>query len=674
MEKLKTSALALVLFFGNVYVCRELFRVEWLRHMGSIEGAYIGISRYAMEHWRDLSWFPLWYNGVPYQNTYPPVLHLMVAFAAKLLHYTPQHAHHWVTALMYCLGPVAVFALTLRLSGSRWTAFMAGALYSFVSISAWLIPDVAADLGSRLHPRRLQALVYYGEGPHISAMTFLPLALLFVDIALARRRAIWIALASILVAATVLTNWLAAFALAIMMIAYVLARYGAKDGRGAKDGYGAKEWRRELVWLALIGIAAYCLAMPFAPPSTIAVTQHNAQTIGGDFRLVYQALPRWIAVILIALVWLKVAMRRLAPPMQFAILFAFLISLLTLMAAWFDISIMPQPVRYHLEMEMALAIVFSLAAGAVFKRFPSWVSIAAFAMFVLALVQPVRQYRRYAKQTLILPIDITTTTEWKTAQWLKDNWTGERVLLSGSNAFWLTAFCDVPELTGGFEQGVTQYAIREGVYQVYTGAASGDREAEYSMLWLKALGVQAVNVAGPSSREFYHPFAHPKKFDGVLAAIWHDGDDAIYRIGPRASLARVVPRSALAAREPINGIDVDPLRPYVAALDDRANPAAEFSWTSPHSAHIVTDLTPDRVVALQIASHRGWRATVNGRSAEIKRDGIGFMYLDPSTEGRAAIDLIYDGGNEIRMARWLAAITAILLAATSGRGILKKSW
>src|SRR5579872_2699366 len=180
---MKTAGGGVALFLGNVYVCRELFRIEWLKHMGSIEGAYIGISRYILGHWHDLSWFPLWYNGVPYQNTYPPVLHLLVALAAKLFGYTPQHAHHWVTALFYCLGPVTLYALALRLSQSRWTAFGAGAIYSFVSISAWLVPAIARDLGSPLHPRRLQALVFYGEGPHIAAMTLLPLALLFIDIA-----------------------------------------------------------------------------------------------------------------------------------------------------------------------------------------------------------------------------------------------------------------------------------------------------------------------------------------------------------------------------------------------------------------------------------------------------------------------------------------------------------
>ena len=98
-ERLKSPLLAIFLFLANVYVCRNLFQVEYLRHMGSIEAAYIGISRYAIGHWRDLTWFPLWYNGIPYQNTYPPLLHLGVALIAWVRGITPAHAYHWTIAV-----------------------------------------------------------------------------------------------------------------------------------------------------------------------------------------------------------------------------------------------------------------------------------------------------------------------------------------------------------------------------------------------------------------------------------------------------------------------------------------------------------------------------------------------------------------------------------------------
>jgi hypothetical protein len=660
--RLKTVSLALVLFLLNAYICRGLFSVEYLQYMGSNEGAYIGISRYAMTHWRDLRWFPLWYDGIPYQNTYPPLLHWGVALVALVRGISAAHAHHWVTALAYCLGPVTLYALVLRMCGSRWTAFAAGAIYSVVSWSAWLVPAIARDLGSPWYPRRLQALVYYGDGPHVAALTLLPLALLLLDLAVSRRRVWYVAFAALGLAAVALTNWLGAFALALTILSYLLARLGS----------GKWSWR-DLAWTAAAVAAAYCLAMPWIPPSTILVTQFNARNVGGDYTQVYKHLPQWGAGILLELAILKAAVRRLQVPLQFTIFFAFLFSLLTLVHSWWNISIVPQGNRYHLEMDMALSLLVALTAQAVLKRRPRWVAGVAAGLLVLALIQPARICRRYAHDTLIRTIDIASTTEWKTAQWLNEHWSGERVMMPGSTSIWLAAFSDTPQLAGGFDQGVTDYTIRVAIYEIYSGAAAGAHDGEFSLLWLKALGVQAVGAGGPRSGEYYKPFQNPKKFEGLLEPIWRDGDDTTYRVGqPHATLARVIPRASAVARAPVNGIDVDPLRPYVAALDDPEMPRADFHWTSGHSARIATTLRPDRLVSVQIAWHPGWRAVLNGRPVAVKRDLLGLMAIDPGVAGECIIDLIYDGGTEMRIARWLSALSALTLLGLAARGLLKR--
>jgi hypothetical protein len=657
-ERLKSPLLAIFLFLANVYVCRELFHVEYLRHMGSIEGAYIGISRYAMGHWRDLTWFPLWYGGIPYQNTYPPLLHWGVALIAWMRGITPAHAYHWTVALAYCLGPVTLFALVRRLSGSRWAGFTAGLIYTALSPSAWLIADVARDMGGVFRPRRLHALVYWGEGPHVSAMTLLPMAFLLVDLAIRKRRAAHVSLAAAAVAAVVLTNWLAGFALALGVVAYILA--------------GVRRWRG-LVLMVMIGAAAYGLAMPWTPPSTIAVTQFNAQTIGGDYRMVYESLPRWLAAIGCGLGLLKLATRRLSIGLQFAIFFTFLTALITLSNAWFHVAIVPQPDRYHLEMEMALAMLAALIAYEGFKRAPRMAAIGAMVVLVIALVAPLRICRRYARTFLITTIDIQKTSEWKTADWLNRNWSGERVMLPGSTMFWLTAFSDTPELGGGFAQGITDRELPVATYGLTVGA--GEHWGEWSVLWLKALGVQAVGVSGPGSTEVYKDFVDPKKFEGVLEPLWRDGGDVLYRMGKaHASLARVVPRIDLVARTPVNGADVDPLREYVAALEDPKMPEARFTWTSAHTARIVTDIGAGQVVSWQEAWHPGWHARVGGKEIPIARDALGMMTIYPHQGGALTIDLSYDGGMEMRIAHWVSGITALILLVLAARGILKTSW
>jgi len=663
---LTTFLLASGLFLLNVYICRELFHIEYLRHMGSIEGAFIGMSRYITTHWNDLTWFPWWNAGAPFPTTYPPLLHLVVAAVAQARGVSTALAYHGVTAFAYCLGPVALFALALRLSGSRWAAFAAGLMYSSLSMSAWLIPAIEKDMGSFFYARRLQALVLYGEGPHVSSMTLLALALLFLDIAIATRRAPWILLAAAAFGATVITNWLGAFATVLVVAPYVLA----KLGRG--------RWRlRECGLLALIAMAGYCLAMPLVPPSTIAVLQSNARTTGGNYLHAYQsALPQGLAI-LTALILIKLAIHRFAPHLQFAIFFAFLMTLIALADAYWGIPIVPLAERYHLEMEMALALLIPFAAHAWLSNRPRWMGAVAMAALLLALIQPTRMVRRYARDNMLRPIDITTTIEWKVSQWFNQHWNGERVLAPGSTSLWLNAFSDTPQLWG-FDQAATDYMVRVADYGIMSGDSAGSHDAEYSVLWMKALGVHAVAVSGPRSTEIYHAFRDPKKFAGVLETLWHEKDDAIYQVGKHAPLARIVRRADLANRTPVNAIDVEPLRPYVAALDNPDSPQARSDWINAHDAKISADLQPDEVISMQIAWQEGWHATANGRAVPVLHDALGLMYVEPEVAGTAAVELIYDGGTEMRVAHWASAITAIalLIACTwqlCARVILKKS-
>ena len=630
------------LFLANFYVCRGLFSVEYLRHMGSIEASFIGISRWVLAHHGDLTWFSLWYDGIPFQNTYPPLLHRTVALVAWIRGITPAHAYHWTTGLTYCLGPVTVFALVRRLSRTRWVGFMAGALYTALSPSAWLIPHIASDIGSAFRPRRLHAMLVYGEGPHISGMLLLPLAILAVHVAMTKRTGRSFAVAAVALAACVLTNWIAGFALAMGVAAYLLARMG-------KD-----RWRDYLL-VAAMGAAAYGLAMPWAPPSTIATMQFNARTMG-DYTAVYHTLPQWLAAMACGLGILKLATRTLSTSLQFAVFFAFMTVLVTTSEAWFHAPMVPQPERYHLEMEMALVILAALIAQRAMKRLPHRVKIGAMVVLSLVLIVPLKIYRRYARTFLVTTVQIEQTSEWKTADWLNKHWSGERVLMPGSTMFWLPVFGDVPQLGGGVDQAETDYELRVARYGITAG--EGPHWGEWSVLWLKALGVQAVGVSGPGSTEVYKPYRDPKKFEGLLEPLWRDGGDVIYRVGKaHASLARVVPRGSLVARTPENGADVDPLRGYVAALEDPAMPEARVTWSSEHEARITGDMSGGQVISLQMAWHPGWHASSGGRAIPIERDALGLMTID--ARGNGPIDLVYDGGMEMRVAQWICGITIL---------------
>ncbi|HEV8039002.1 MAG TPA: hypothetical protein VGP62_09075 [Bryobacteraceae bacterium] len=650
---LKPAAFPLLLAVLNLYIAKDLFFLEYSQFMGSIEAAYISISRYMIENWRDLSWFPLWYGGIPFQNSYPPFLHAMVALTAATFRISPAHAHHIVTAIFYCLGPIALYALALRLTGSRWYSFWAGWIYSIFSPSIFLMPSVHADMGAWFGLRRYQALVFYGEGPHITGMALLPVALLCLDVALSKRTPLWYVLTAASVAAVALSNWLAAFTLVIALFAYLVAHSGA-----------ATSWK---TWTTALGpcALAYALACSWIPPSTILDVRYNAQFVGA-YEHVYKSIGLFSGLALLASLLLKYVMNRLrfSGHLQFAILFAVMIGAIPLAATWFKLTIVPQPERYHLEMDLAICLAAAFAFKAIADKMPPGLKVPLAVTLVALSLFPARLDRRFARR-ISKPIDIAETIEYQTAKWFETHVQRGRVLAPGTISFWLNAFTDTPQLDGGFDQGIVNRTHNLVTYQILSADGAGQRAAEIANLWLRAYGVEAIAVGGPNSREVFKPFRHPDVFATAFSEAMHAGDDAVYWVpGRDASLAHVTAHPNLVRHQPANGLDIAETQVYVQSLNTPAN----FRWTSRHSAEIQATLRPEQVVSVQITYHPGWHATANGKSCRLFGDGLGQMVIEPQCDGACQLELAYDGGLEMRVAKvvsgasWLGCVGWILLS------------
>jgi len=642
---LKPAAFPLLLAAVNLYIAKDLFFLEYSQFMGSIEAAYISISRYMIENWRDLTWFPLWYGGIPFQNSYPPFLHVVVALAAATFRISPAHAHHIVTAIFYCLGPVALYALALRLTGSRWASFWAGWIYSIFSPCLLLMPQIYTEVGSLFVPRRFQVLAVYGEGPHITALALLPAALLCLDMALSKRTPLWYVMAALSMAAVALTNWLGAFSLAIAVFAYLVAQ---------SDTLGA--WKTWLTTLGL-GALAYALACSWIPPSTIKDIRNNAQSVGGNYQHAYVTLPMFVAIGILSAALLKYVMHRLkaSVALQFSILFALLIGAVPLAATWFNITIVPQPERYHLEMDLAICLASAFAFQAIAARTSPRLNVPLAVALVALSLFPARLDRRFARR-IIKPIDIAETIEYQTAKWFETHIQGGRVLAPGTISFWLNAFTDTPQLDGGFDQGIVNRTHNLVTYQILTADGAGDRAAEIATLWLRAYGVQAIAVGGANSREMYKPFQHPDVFASAFPQATHDGDDAVYWVPARsASLAFVMARESVVRNQPIHGRDTAEAQVYVQSL----NTPATFRWTSRHSAQIQATARPEQVVSVQITYHPGWHATANGKSCRVFGDGLGQIVIEPHCDGACQLELTYDGGLEMRVAKIMSGASCL---------------
>jgi hypothetical protein len=396
----------------------------------------------------------------------------------------------------------------------------------------------------------------------------------------------------------------------------------------------------------------------------------NAPLVASGYKANHLLQMAFLAgALLLALILWKA---RVTPRVRFGVLLLYLTGAITLCAYWFKLRIIPQPERYHLEMDMAFWLALALA----YRRqdsqakppappghmpfLPRWGRrfrlprplagglIPAAVTLILCTLIAIHQHRR--AQEIEKPIAIQSTVEYEISHWLGANKPGQRVFAPGTIGFWMLSFSDTPMLTGGFDNGMRNTFLQDVNYQIY----AGDRQ-DTMLAWLKAFGVSAVIGGGPDSREFYHPYAHPEKFAG-LPEIWRDGPDVIYSVPRRCtSLAHAMLPSDLPAERP-PAYYAKPLDRYLAALDEQC---ASFQWHGTGEAYIFAgDKLPGSILSVQITWDKGWSAyDERGRKLRVWQDKLGQMVVQPGPSH--VIDLVYDGGLEQQAARWLSALAFV---------------
>jgi hypothetical protein len=646
----RVAALSAVLLALNVWIAWRLFTTEYLDQMSSLAGIYIGMARYAAAHWRHLGWWPLWFCGMPLANVYEPSLPLSAALLTRLGGLGAARSYHIVVGCFYCLGPVTLFWLALRLSRNAWASFATGLLYSLASPSAWLVGAIRQDIGGAFHARRLHTAVHYADSPHMAGLTLVPLAMLALDFALERRTIPAYALAACALAAVPLTNIPAATVLALAVISYGLA-------------CGASEWARRWITAACFAVFGYLMIGPAMPPSTIATLFANTQGMQPENEFGGRHLVALLVIAGMTAALVRLFARFAVPRgLQFFLLLFFFTGSIALGNYWFGLTLIAQPTRFQLALEMGLAGAAMLGAQWLLRRWRrvQYLAMAAFAVFCTFQTH---NYRAYARG-LLQPIDITRRSEYKIARWLDGNSPGGRAFLLGSSALWLNAFTDTPQVAGCCLQGILPNGGVLAHYEVGSDDGAGGREVAVSLAWLQALGATTIAVTGPRSTDEYKDYHHPAKFDGHLKELWRGGDDVIYEVPQRSpTLAHAVEAKDLVPRFPENGIDTAPLMPYVAAIEDGARPKLEERWTNPSEAVIRGALGPQDVISVQTAYHPGWHASVNGSSRAVGSDGLGFLAISPQCSGDCVVHLSYDGGAEMRVMRCLSLLTVMAAVA-----------
>ena len=649
---MRTSLLlASGIFLLNLWLFWPLFLPGESPYRDTIEAGYQGMSRFIAANPSAWGWNPLQYCGQPTQFMYVPALHYASAAISWSTAIGPGYAYKLITATMACLGPVAMFLFVYTWTRSRWWALAAALGFTFLSPLYGLIRQLDKDRGLVYLPWRMHVFAKYGEGPHSAGLTLIAISLVMAwKTATGTPRPWHIPVLAVLFALVCLTNWIAALALAICMLLFLLTSAG-------RHGFG--RWR-----LAGASILAYGLACWWLTPGFISTVAFNWPADAFNYKL--QTTQTWlIAGWVTGVVLLRAAAWSLKweffPTLTWLGVWTFGYPVLIFYSHGVDT--LPESRRYALELTLFLFaalthfLCWAVASGNRVRQFCAACAVLAllvtgFPQVRQLLTQPYRLWR---------PVPPESTDEYQIAKWIAEQKPRGRVLASGGLRFRLNSWFDLQQVGGAFESGLRNRHPVHFAYQIRTGIGSRpDNEAEESMLQMKALGVEYVVVHGPESEEHYRDYRNPMKFEGVLEKVWTRGNDWLYRV-PFRSLAHLIrpeEQPLYAHRQWI--------AKYVAAIDDFERPLMAFRWTGTGTFEITGPVPAGHQVVAAVTYDDGWRATQDGEPVELTANKMNFIVATARPSAKSVFRFEYRGTPE---QRGMAVLSAFVWA-----GMLRFLW
>ncbi|MEO8369776.1 MAG: 6-pyruvoyl-tetrahydropterin synthase-related protein [Candidatus Solibacter sp.] len=643
-ERLATPLLALLILGLNLWLNAPLFMAGELPFRGSVENGYVGMARFLSQHPSVWGWNPLPYCGLPVQFIYVPGLLYAAALGIRLLPATdPDLVYRTLTALATCMGPVTLFLFATYFTRSRKWALVAALAYSLMSPSYGLFPAVEKDRGIVQLPWRVQVLAKYGEGPHNTGLTLLPLALVALWVAARKRSFASLFAAALLLAAIPLTNLVAAFALAITSLLLLLAAWGEPEFQA---------------WRALAAAAlAYLLACFWLTPSFIGIVAFNWPADSYNYTVGHQQELALAGMVLGAL-----AIRGLFRWLRGSF-YLCLVTLAAFVFGWvatsyylFGIDVIPESRRYAIEFELFFALALVEGLRLAFASSNSTFKLCAIATIGVTLLGGALQVNSYLTQgwDRWKPVPRASTTEFQLARWIAQHPPQGRVYATGGLRFRLHSYFDIPQVGGAFETGLRNrlpvdlsFRIRDAK-DLWPG-----EEAEDTILELKALGAEYVVVHGPKSKEYYRDFVRPERLTPAMQTVFHMDDDTIYALPPRR-IAHLLRADEIPLSDVRDHHDV--LRRYVAATEDTARPQLNARWVDNNTLAITGPVREGDAVSVQVNADPGWSATQDGREIAMTRDRLGFIVLHPATVAATRMELHFGATLEQHLMALVSAL------------------
>lgn len=631
-----------LVFLLAAILIKPYFKAKYTDKWASIESTFISDARFLTEHWPHPQWQPLWYGGTRFDYIYPPALRYGTAGLSKVFGWWPVKAYHFYVAFFYALGIAGVYLLIRIGSGSRGAGWLGAAATATMSPIFLILPRYRGDAWM-LQPQRLGVLVKYGEGPHMTALALIPIALAFAWPAFERRRWWAVAAAGVFAAGVVSNNFYGATALAVFYPLLIWAFWITRQDKSI------------LAPALAIPAIAYGLTAFWLVPSYITVTAANMKYVSehGTTWSVWVALAVAVAF---AVTTDKLAKGRPARTWGVfvggAVVF---FSVNVLGNIWFNFRVSGEPTRLLPELDMIYIMGALIVLRWMWSR-GGMVGRAAAGLLVAAAFATTVGYFRHAWHMFPLWPDYQSRIEYRMSEWFSKNMPDSRIYPSGSVRFWFNAWHDIAQVGGGSEQGLLNGMVIPAQWETNLG-----KEARPSILWMQAMGADAIYVSDQRSEEEYKDFVHPQKFAGALPVLYDDGKgNVLYQVPRRFSpRVRVVETAKIdAAKPPRFNNDVDSLQAYVDVIEKGPDAPGTLTRRGTDAMVVRARVEQGQSVLLQESYDTPWRARSEGRELPIRKDAMGFMVID-APPGDREIELEFVTPLENVVGRGVTGLTVV---------------
>jgi hypothetical protein len=554
------------------------------------------------------------------------------------------------------VGIAGVYLLVrVAAGGSRSMAWLCAAATALMSPSFLFITNMRNDAWMLL-PLRLGVLAKYGEGPHMTAVAFIPFALVFAWLALDARRPAAVALAAVFSAAVVSNNFYGATALAMFYPVLVWSFWITRQDK------------RIVLPAITIPVLAYGLTAFWLVPSYFQVTAANLKYVSehGTTWSIWIALAVAIAF---ALASDRFARGKTVRTWAvFAAGCAIFFSLNVLGNYYFNFRISGEPSRMAPELDMVLILFAATALRWLWNR-PRRATRVAAAVVVLAAFATTLGYVRHAWHMFPLWPDYQSRVEYRVSDWLSKNMPDARTAATGSVRFWFDTWHDLPQLGGGSDQGVLNGIVEPAQWEINLG-----QKPEPAILWMQCLGVDVAYVADKSSEDMYKDAEYPHKFDGVLPVIFDDHKGAhLYRVPRRyPARARVVQTQRFnGLRRPRFNDDVESLKAYADAIEKGPDSPTTLMRQGTDAMTVHAKIEAGQSLVVQESYDPAWHAWSDGKRLEVYRDPFGLMAID-APPGDRDIMLVFVTPLENQVGRTLTAIAILAVLSLIVIGIRQR--